>query len=40
MMLDYKQQKEHDARIAADLKGNGLSLPDCEKGNGFSGVKT
>ena len=36
-----KQQKEHDARMEAALKGNGLFLPDYEKGNGFSdGVKT
>ena len=35
-----KQQKEHDARIEAALKGNGLFLPEYEKGNGFSdGVK-
>ena len=35
-----QQQREHDARIEAALKGNGLFLPDYEKGNGFSeGVK-
>ena len=35
-----KQQKEHNARIEAALKGNGLFLPEYEKGNGFSdGVK-
>ena len=30
-----KQQKEHDARIEAALKGNGLFLPDYEKGIGW-----
>ena len=36
-----KQQKEHDVRIEAALKGNGLFLPDYEKGYEFSdGVKT
>ena len=34
-----QQQKEQDARIEAALKGNGLYLPDYEKGNGFSGNK-
>ena len=35
-----QQQKEHDARVEAALKGNGLFLPDYEKGNGFSeGIK-
>ena len=35
-----QQQKEHDARIEAALRGNGLFLPEYEKGNGFSeGVK-
>jgi hypothetical protein len=35
-----KQQREHNARVEAALKGNGLFLPDYEKGNGFSeGVK-
>ena len=35
-----QQQREHDARVEAALKGNGLFLPDYEKGNGFSeGVK-
>ena len=35
-----KQQKEHNARIEAALKGNGLFLPEYEKGNGFSyGIK-
>ena len=31
-----QQQREHDARVEAALKGNGLFLPDYEKGNGFS----
>ena len=31
-----QQQKEHDARIEAALRGNGLFLPEYEKGNGFS----
>ena len=35
-----RQQREHDARIEAALRGNGLFLPEYEKGNGFSeGVK-
>ena len=35
-----QQQREHDARVEAALKGNGLFLPEYEKGNGFSeGVK-
>ena len=35
-----RQQREHDTRIEAALRGNGLFLPEYEKGNGFSeGIK-
>ena len=38
--VKLKQQREHNARVEAALKGNGLFLPEYEKGNGFSeGVK-
>ena len=40
-MLNLEQQKLHDKRVEDLLKGgNGLMLPEYEKGNGFSeGIK-
>ena len=36
-----EQKRAHDARVEQILKGDGLKLPDYQKGNGFSeGIKT